>query len=188
MNIKKLKLFWQGLCLLYLLVTYATLGIMPALWNRIDGILHGNGILFQYVLYSATGMAAAVFLQKRSFFSAIRNILISVVFILVFFLMFYLEKNPGEKIHMFQYGIFGLLLFKALSFYIKTTSMRLYLHGSVICVIAGAVDEVIQYFLPNRVFTWHDVFVNGLSGMMVLLYINYFLRHGETPAAKIHYS
>ncbi len=91
--------------------------------------------------------------------------------------MFYLEKNPGEKIHMFQYGIFGWLLFKALALDSKDASVNLYLTGGLICLIAGALDEVIQGILPNRTFTWHDVFINGISGIMVQLYMYFYLKH-----------
>ena len=150
---------------------------MPLYWAKINEISLGNGILFQYFLYLVVGTGLIAFLYGKRFFSSAKNILVTVVFIIIFCMMFYLEKNPGEKIHMLQYGIFGWLLYKALNLHIKNTSTRLYLIGGVTCLIAGALDEVIQAFLPNRYFTWHDVFINGISGVMVQLYIYYYLTH-----------
>ena len=84
---------------------------------------------------------------------------------------------------MFQYGIFGLLIYKSLSLDFDPGSMRLYITGGAVCLVAGAVDEIIQGILPNRVFTWHDVLINGLSGILVLMFIYYCLRHGAADTS-----
>ena len=173
------RALWWGISTCYLCINYVSLGSMPGLWYRIDGMLNGKGILFQYALYSSIALVLAVFLYRRRFLNKVRNLLFSCGFILLFCLMFYLEKNPGEKIHMFQYGVFGLLLFKPLSIDLPAGSLRLCLTGSVICMAAGAVDEIIQGILPNRTFTWQDVFINGLSGILVLVFIHYYLTHAR---------
>lgn len=172
-----MRILWWGITVCYIGVNYALLGSMPALWYRIDGMLNGRGILFQYTLYSSIALVLIVFLYRRRFLDNGRNLLFCCVFILLFCLMFYLEKNPGEKIHMFQYGVFGLLLFRPLSMDLPGASLRLCITGSVICLAAGAIDEIIQGILPNRTFTWHDVFINGLSGILVLTFIYYYLRN-----------
>lgn len=173
----KMRILWWGITVCYIGVNYALLGSMPALWYRIDGMLNGRGILFQYTLYSSIALVLIVFLYRHRFLDNGRNLLFCCVFILLFCLMFYLEKNPGEKIHMFQYGVFGLLLFRPLSMDLPGASLRLCITGSVICLAAGAIDEIIQGILPNRTFTWHDVFINGLSGILVLTFIYYYLRN-----------
>ena len=136
--------------------------MMPSYWNRLNELLSGNGLLFQYVLYAAIGVGLTLLLYRKGFFNQAKNVLVTLFFVVAFCVMFYLEKNPGEKIHMFQYGIFGWLLFKALALDSKNTSVHLYLTGGLICLIAGALDEVIQGILPNRYFTWHDVFINQI--------------------------
>jgi glycopeptide antibiotics resistance protein len=35
----------------------------------------------------------------------------------------------------------------------------------------GAVDEVIQWILPNRVFDIRDIIINGIAGILVQLLI-----------------
>lgn len=173
----KMRILWWCIATGYLGINYASLGSMPALWYRINGLLNGKGIMFQYSLYSSIALVLVVFLYRRRFLNKVRNLLFSIGFILVFCLMFYLEKNPGEKIHMFQYGVFGLLLFKPLSIDMPAASLRLCVTGSVVCLVAGAVDEIIQGILPNRTFTWQDVFINGLSGILVLAFIYYYLKN-----------
>jgi len=168
------KIYWWSVTISYIGLTYATLGSMPSLWYRIDDILNGNGILFQYFLYSVVAFVLIVFLYRREFYKSGMNLLVFAGFFIAFCIMFYLEKYPGEKIHMFQYGIFGLLIFKTLSLHFNIASIHMYLTGGVLCLVAGAVDEVIQGILPNRTFTWHDVFINGLSGILVLMFIHYY--------------
>ena len=178
------RILWWSITSIYLGLTYATLGMMPSYWNRLNELLSGNGLLFQYVLYAAIGVGLTLFLYRKGFFNQAKNVLVTLFFVVAFCVMFYLEKNPGEKIHMFQYGIFGWLLFKALALDSKNTSVHLYLTGGLICLIAGALDEVIQGILPNRYFTWHDVFINGISGIMVQLYMYFYLKHRVIDARR----
>jgi len=177
LHLKYKQKLWWSITSGYLALNYATLGMMPSYWNRINELLSGNGLLFQYVLYAAIGVGLTLFLYGKGFFNQAKNVLVTLFFVVAFCVMFYLEKNPGEKIHMVQYGIFGWLLFKALALDCKNTSVHLYLTGGLICLIAGALDEVIQGILPNRHFTWHDVFINGMSGIMVQLYMYFYLKH-----------
>jgi VanZ family protein len=87
--------------------------------------------------------------------------------------MFYLENNPGEKFHLIQYGIFGLLVFLSLEEFQEFSEKKKYLLSFIISLLAGGIDEGIQGLLPNRTFTWHDVFINFLSSFLVfhLFYI-----------------
>lgn len=180
------QLLWWALTTGYLGATYATLGDMPAYWSRINDALSGHGLLFQYLLYSAVGAALLVFLYGKGFLGRPLHLAVTVVFLAAFAVMFYLETNPGEKIHMLQYGVLGWLVHKSFSFGFPATSRRLYVAAGAVVLAAGAVDEVIQGLLPNRYFTVHDVFVNGLSGIMVQLYICYYTTHRRAvgPASR----
>lgn len=179
------RIFWWGLAIAYIALTYATLGVMPRYWYAIDGLLSGHGIYFQYFLYSAVGIAVLAFLHTRGFFGSIGNLAVTGVVIAAFAMMFHLEKNPGEKIHMFQYGVLGWLLFKALKLHFDTRSKWLYLAGGLACLSAGALDEVIQGMLPNRTFTLHDIVVNGLSGVIVQLYVYFYYSHQRSASRAV---
>lgn len=171
---RRKSLFWWGLTLAYIALTYATLGRMPAYWYAIDDALAGHGLVLQYFLYSATCAALLYYLHRKRFLFRATNIAVTTATIAAFAVMFYLEKNPGEKIHMLQYGILGWLLYRSTSLHFPNTHPALYLIAGTAVLVAGAVDEAIQHALPNRYFTVHDVFINGLSGMIVQLYIGYY--------------
>jgi VanZ family protein len=110
-----------------------------------------------------------------------KKYLLFFLFIAAFLVMFKFERNIPEKVHMAQYGLFGVLVYNALRADLDAFDARLYTYGSVICFAAGAFDEVVQFFLPNRYFTWHDFFINGASGIMVLLAIRFLiLKRDET--------
>jgi len=177
-------LFWWGLTLACITLTYATLGQMPAYWRAIDNALSGHGLLFQYALYSGTGAAVLFFLHRKSFLSDPMNLAVTVAAFAAFAVMFYFEANPGEKIHMLQYGIVGWLLHRSLSIHLSTTRPALYLVAGMTVLVVGAVDEGIQHVLPNRYFTVHDVFINGLSGMVVQLYIGYYYIRTRTAGGR----
>jgi VanZ family protein len=168
----KRRLWWAAVSL-YILITYALLGVMPAIWDRINNLFGGRGVIVQYLFYAAAGagvFAYIVFIKKER--SLLKYFLFS-SFVGFFFIFVFLEKNPGEKIHMAQYGILGVLSYNALKIDFDRFDKRLYIYGSLLCFIAGAVDEVIQGILPNRYFTLHDIFVNGASGIIALLAIRF---------------
>lgn len=175
--------FWWGTTVAYIVLTYATLGSMPAYWNGLNNAVAGHGLLVQYVLYSGAGAGLLIYLHTKRFLHDPLNLAVTCGVLLSFGVMFYLEKYPGEKIHMLQYGILGWLMYKSLSLHLDSASPRLYLTGAAVVMAAGALDEVIQALLPNRYFTVHDIFINGLSGTIVQLYIGYYvMRRDAAPA------
>jgi VanZ family protein len=160
----------------YLLVLYASLPVMPRIWNQLDSFLGGHGLR---AIYAATGALLAippVIMAVRGA-GALRTYLAYAAFCFLLFAMGTLEDNPGEKIHMLQYALLGILVHWALGQHRLQagSELGLLVFGILICMAAGALDETIQYFLPGRTFTWHDVFVNGASGVLTVLVLAYCL-------------
>jgi len=85
-----------------------------------------------------------------------------------------------ERIHFLQYGLLGLLV-------VKTTRLRstLQLLAAGLFVIAvGGGDELIQWWLPNRVGDWRDVGINTLAGLLgVAMGASLFWREAKQPQA-----
>ncbi len=75
-------------------------------------------------------------------------------------------RFPAERLHFVEYGLLGMISLRAS---LRTTAGRwgasLGLAAAVICLI-GALDEVIQYLLPNRVFEWQDIWLNIWGGLL----------------------
>ena len=77
----------------------------------------------------------------------------------------YLAGVPIERIHLLEYGLLGLLVYRAFSDDVRGWRRAGY---TVITVtIIGLVDELIQGLLPTRYCDMRDVFVNGLAGLLL---------------------
>jgi len=173
MNKAHKRITWWLITGIYVAIIYATLGYALPIWNSINAFFGGKGVVVLYVLYGIVAIVALfyiLFLKKER---SIPKFLLFLFFIGAFLIMFKFEKNPGEKIHMIQYGVLGIFLYNALKIDFNRFDKRLYIFGSLISMILGSIDEVIQGVLPNRVFTWHDVFINGLSAIIALLLIRF---------------
>lgn len=67
---------------------------------------------------------------------------------------------PAERIHFLEYGILGVLLYKAM---ISDWNAPVF-SSFVLITVIGSGDETIQWFLPNRVGDLRDVFMNCIGG------------------------
>ncbi len=77
---------------------------------------------------------------------------------------------PTERSHLIEYSIVGVLIYEALTER-KRRGRRVPLPpvlAVLITVALGAVDEGIQWLLPNRVFDPVDILFNTLAGTMAV--------------------
>ena len=72
-------------------------------------------------------------------------------------------EKPAEKIHFLEYGILGVLIFKATG---KGTKQNIFV--IILLVIIAVIDELIQYILLNRVGDIKDVVMNITGGIIGL--------------------
>ena len=86
-----------------------------------------------------------------------------------------------ERIHFIEYAVLGLLISRAVN--VRTLHGIIYT-GCLITLI-GAVDEIIQWFLPNRVGDMRDVFMNSVGGLSGL-WLGRFLFWDQHLLKKIH--
>ena len=75
------------------------------------------------------------------------------------------SRTPIEGIHFIQFGVLGLLAFRALSH--RMRDLGVYLSATLIATMVGTVDEAIQWMLPDRVFDHRDILFN-LSGALLV--------------------
>lgn len=171
---------WWFLAVLYLAVIYTTLDLMPSVWYALRDLFPCDWLVVQSVVYCIIGAATFAYMAFVKKERSIKKYLAFFLFVAAFLVMFKFEKEIPEKIHMAQYGTLGFLVYNALRAGLGRFDARLYVYGSVICFAAGALDEIIQFFLPKRYFTWHDFFINGASGIMVLLAIRFIILKDES--------
>lgn len=72
-----------------------------------------------------------------------------------------LWERPEEAIHFLEYGLLGLLLFRALRHHIHDRSV--YLTAILIGGLVGIFDEVLQWMIPRRIWDMRDIGLNALS-------------------------
>jgi len=109
--------------------------------------------------------------------------LISIGCILVLsFIIYQFIPNPYEFTHLPEYAVLSILIVWALEKKKKDGTIarerkkykpklikNLYFQSGVITGIVGTIDEIYQHFLPNRHFTWYDILLNILGGILGLL-------------------
>ena len=78
-----------------------------------------------------------------------------------------LMGQPEEAIHLLEYGVLGLLLYRALVERIPDPTV--YLAVIVTGVLVGTVDELIQWLVPGRFWDFRDIVLNG--GAVILVQI-----------------
>jgi len=124
---------------------------------------------------------AAIYLIYRKKRSALFLIYVGSIFLLSF-IIYQFIPNPYEFTHLPEYAILSILIIWALDKEkLKGTKAKKdnnkkltigknpYFLSAMITGIIGTLDEIYQYFLPNRYFTWYDILLNILGGILGLL-------------------
>ncbi len=84
-----------------------------------------------------------------------------------------LASSPIGRVHLAEYGLLAILVVRALP---GPPGARHYGGAFLAASAVGLVDEVVQHFLPNRVFDWYDVALNvgaSLLGVLALAWWSY---------------
>jgi len=147
---------------------YATIplaGSMVRLWGSevILGVVFGAALLA--VIVAVVGIA----LQRRP--SAV-EVWVAVGVIAVYVALFVrMGVTPLERTHLFEYGLLGVLIDRALAER-RTGGVRVPA-PPVIAVIVTALlgwgDEGLQALLPDRVYDLRDIGINALAGLVAVV-------------------
>jgi len=86
------------------------------------------------------------------------------------------QKSPEEALHFIQYGVLGILAWRALSHRLQDYSV--YLAAAVVCGFIGTLDEVIQWLTPRRLWGLRDIWINFLAASLVQLPLALGLKPG----------
>jgi len=75
-----------------------------------------------------------------------------------------LQASPEESLHFVEYGVLGVLAFRALVH--RTRDSSIYLAAIFVVSVVGTFDEIIQWLTPRRVFDYRDIGFNVLGGVL----------------------
>ena len=101
--------------------------------------------------------------------------------------VFSLRSNPVEAVHFVEYGVLGILAFRALAHRMHDTGV--YLAAAAVGGIVGTLDEAIQWAVPRRIWDLRDVWFNFFGASLVQVAIAAGIRpariSGSPSAASV---
>ena len=149
-----------------LVAIYSTLGVAAELADELTNRRLWDA-LFAWVFVGIVALAVVQGLRLRA---GAAEVVVVALALFAYVLVFLRMAIPEERTHLIEYGIIAVLVHAAL------TERQLHLGvprrpaglAFVLTTVAGIADEMIQLFLPRRVFDWRDVLFNTVAAGMTL--------------------
>ena len=85
--------------------------------------------------------------------------------------------RPEERWHIYHYGILGILFWES---YKGSGLLRLCV-ALISVSMCGFLEEIAQYFIPERVFDWRDVLLNCGSGIWSVFVLSWLEKRAPKP-------
>ncbi len=87
------------------------------------------------------------------------------------FVMLYLRLGAPERSHMIEYAVLSLFVYSAMQERTSTIPSKLKpaISAILLAFSIGVLDEIIQIFLPHRVFDLQDILFNGMVITMAII-------------------
>ena len=159
LNIISKNRLWV-LILVYIFFIYMSLPFLPAFISVLRNLISKELLnLLSLVLSISFFLLLAIWIYNKKY-KAKQFLLIISPLLLLTYLSLSLDVWV-ERIHFIEYAVLGLLISRTVD--VRTLS-GIICTGCLITLI-GAVDEIIQWFLPNRVGDMRDVFMNSVGGL-----------------------
>jgi hypothetical protein len=130
---------------------------------------HWTRAAFLWAVYAsvAIGVLAAIHhFRRRGVLIARRQWIVLGVLAAIFaWGTWHLRGNAEEAMHLPQYGVLSLLLYRAYSR--RYGDRAAYACAALLGAFLGIFDEVIQWAVPRRVFQFRDIIINVLSVLLI---------------------
>jgi len=162
---------WRSWCYVALgvLVIYCTIPVARAIQEAVSEQV--GKLLFLYftvALVLIAGTVALGNLRKRKLPISAYIWLFGIIAAFMAYI-YTLRDIPEEAIHVAEYGVFSILVYRALVHRIRDFSI--YIIATLVVGMVGVLDEYIQWIVPTRYFDLRDITINILSGGMAQLAI-----------------
>jgi len=156
----------------WIVVIYTTIPLVRSLREffvaRWPAELIGIGVILVVVAACAAGL---ILLRRRRRRLPVADaaLLLAVTAVLVIW-TWRLMGQPEEAVHFLEYGVLGVLLFRALRTGIHDSSV--FVVGALIGILVGIFDEIIQWWVPGRYWDYRDIALNGGASILVQIAIS----------------
>ena len=159
MKIRSIKKIWI-IILIYVLFIYISLPYFPVFVAFLKNYISKDtlNILSLFFCISFFLVLSKWIYDKQ--YKFVQYIFIISPLILLTYMSFSLEVW-AERVHFIQYWLLGMLISRAY----KINSFKILLASGLFIMSVGLVDEIIQWFLPNRYGDIRDVVMNSLGGV-----------------------
>ena len=159
LNLNSKKRLWV-LISIYILFIFVSLPFFPAFINVLSSFISKEILnLLSLVLSVSFFLMLSIWIYNKKY-KVNQFLLIIYPLLLLTYLSLSLDVWV-ERIHFIEYAVLGLLISRAVN--VRT------LHGIIatcsLITLIGVVDEIIQWFLPNRVGDMRDVIMNSVGGL-----------------------
>ena len=159
LNLVSKNRLW-GFVIIYVLFIYVSLPFFPAFIKALRSFISKELLnLLSLVLSISFFLLLSVWIYNKKY-KVNQFLLIISPLLLLTYLSLSLDVWV-ERIHFIEYAVLGLLISRAVN--VRT------LHGIIstccLIILIGVVDEIIQWFLPNRVGDMRDVSMNSFGGV-----------------------
>jgi len=155
---------------LYVGFIFSTLSAVPGVWNDLSA---KYGRMPKYALYCVFAISLTICLYrmiwrvKKRYMS--HYILFTAAILGYAYLFWSLFKLPVEQVHLMEYGFLSYLVYLAAK---NGNLLKTYIKVFLLVASIGYIDELIQFFLPDRRYDIKDVLVNALSGLLGIFLIH----------------
>ena len=183
-KINKLNLLSKNriwiLIIFYVIFIYVSLPFFPAFITTLRGFISKELLnLISLALTILFFLILSVWIYNKKYNSRQFLLIISPLVLLT-----YLSLSLDvwvERIHFVEYAFLGLLISRA----VNVTNLQNIIFTGCLVTLIGAVDEIIQWFLPNRFGDMRDVFMNSVGGLSGL-WLGRFLFWKQQLMKKFH--
>ncbi len=146
---------------------YATLGLAQTLAVELrDRNVVDAAFVWAFVLILVAIVALGLRIRPGG-----AEIGVAIGVVAVYAMVFIRMAVPEERTHVVEYGVVAILVHEALTE--RASQGRRVPAPAVtalgLTTVVGGLDELIQLFLPSRVFDPADIFVNTMSALMALV-------------------
>ncbi len=145
---------------------YSTLGLARSL----AGVLRDRDIFDAAFVLGFFLITAAIIIH--AFWTRRDRVEVAVIlgFVAVYIMVFARMGIPEERTHLFEYGAVAIVVLEALRE--RTRGGRTVPVPAILAIVItgslGIIDEIIQFFMPSRVFDPIDVGFNVLAAVMAV--------------------
>ena len=158
-NLNSKNILWI-LIIIYVIFIYVSLPFFPIFITTLRGFISKELLnLISLALTISFFLILSVWIYKKKYETKKFLLIISPLLLLT-----YLSISLDvwvERIHFVEYSFLGLLISRT----VKVIHLRVFIYQGFLVTLIGSVDEIIQWFLPNRVGDMRDVFMNSFGGL-----------------------